>query len=959
MQITYDLHTATLSFTSSISQWLRASSTPIALARQLLHDIDSHGGEVSSTALTLPLAALAAWPESVAVAAGLPANSPLPIDLRATQGLGKAGTRITTRWLRPGTALPVSTPPQINGLLITLSGKTFRLQEPYYSALNLVEEFNALSNDEAMTQLRVWAQIREQLGDTSVSQVSDHNLRALRVITADAFTLSFTTDSRGDVQLEPILMADSAGEEIDPSETIPRALLAQDEALFAARLDDMPTGSAAFPLANGSYVVVDTRLQKALAAVKALRQSPPDIRKRAALNPEAYFAEVLGDETLLGKPLFIETERYSKRVSDLAEWEAPIVPWIKINSQAWEPASAAGFRIGGKDIPLGNSAHIAEAISKTQQAIANGEPTVTLQYPENPNVSAQVPATPATLSALKKLHAAVSARENPKPPKEPGDSDGPSVQVLVIENNFDSTSFVNTHVAARAGKATLPHCLHSVPKPHQSEGINWLQQHWLGGSKGALLADDMGLGKTYQALAFMGWLSELMDQGLYPRKPMLIVAPVGLLKNWEEEHGMHLMAPGVGNVVRAYGPHMQSLKRGTHANGTVKLDTLMLSKADWILANYEAINNYQLSFGLIEFAVVVYDEAQKIKSPNVRVTQAAKALNTEFTLAMTGTPVENRLADLWCIADTVQPGALGDLKEFSQNYEADDSEENLLRLREQIWHDCEQPSDGSLPRMMLRRMKSDRLKGLPEKREQYLRIVMPARQGEAYERAVKIKETKGGKATLEMIQALRAISLHPATYEGGFASELQLAPEESARFIGMMQVLKDVHAKQEKALIFVESLELQSDQHLPLFLQREFGMARPPLVINGEVDTATRQKRVHEFQSAPGFDVMLLSPKAGGVGITLTAANHVIHLSRWWNPAVEDQCSDRAYRIGQQRDVTIYYPMAVHPDAPDQSFDVKLHELMSRKRDLSQRLLAPGAITKAEIGTLLDELNVF
>lgn len=958
MQIAFDQHTATLSFPSTISDWLRADTTPPLLASQILNDLDQHTGEVDSATLTLPLAALAAWPESVALAAGLPQNSPLPIDLRATQGLGKAGTKITTRWLRPGTTLPVSTPPQIDGLFLSLSGRTFRLQEPYYSALRLVDGFNALIDAEAMTQLRIWAEIREHLGDHSVSQVSDHNLRALRVITADAFTFSFTTDPNGNVQLEPVLMADSAGEELDPTETQPRALLTQDEGIFASRLDDMPMGSAAFPLANGSYVVVDARLQKALAAVKALRQSPPDVRKRAALNPAAYFAEVLGDETLLGKPLFIETERYSKRVSDLAEWEAPIVPWIKINSQAWEPATDAGFRIGGKDIPLGNSAQIASAIAQTQAAIANGTPLVTLQDPENPSVSVEVPATPATLSALKKLHAAVSERENPKPPKEPG-SDSPSVQVLVIENNFDGTNFINTHVAPRSGIAKIPHCLHSNPKPHQSEGIQWLQQHWLSGSKGALLADDMGLGKTYQALAFLGWLRDLMDQGLYPRKPLLIVAPVGLLKNWEEEHGMHLMTPGLGNVVRAYGPHMQSLKRGTHANGTVKLDTLMLSKADWILANYEAINNYQLSFGLIEFAVVVYDEAQKIKSPDVRVTQAAKALNTEFTLAMTGTPIENRLADLWCIADTVQPGALGDLKEFSKNFEADNSEENLLRLRAKIWHDCSQTEDNAKPRMMLRRMKSDRLKGLPEKREQYLRIAMPSRQSEAYERAVKIKETKGGTATLEMIQALRAISLHPATYEGGFNSDLQLTPEESARFMGMMQVLKAVHAKQEKALIFVESLELQSDQHLPLFLQREFGMTRPPLVINGEVDTATRQKRVHEFQNASGFDVMLLSPKAGGVGITLTAANHVIHLSRWWNPAVEDQCSDRAYRIGQQRDVTIYYPMAVHPDAPDQSFDVKLHELMTRKRDLSQRLLAPGAITKAEISNLLDELNVF
>lgn len=949
---------ANISLPLPFDEWVRDSSTHAGLAAQLLSDTDALGVDTNTQKFTLPLQTLAAWSEPIARAAKLPPNSPLPLDIRASQGLGKTNTKLNSRWLRPGTTLPITASPRIEGLCLHVSGKTFRLQEPYFTSLRLIEEFNALSSDDTTEQFRVWSSLRKHLGEEQIGNVSDFNLRALRVISADSFTLNFKTDQHGNVQLVPVLMADASTEGLDPNETAPRALLEADETLFINRLDEMREGSAAFPLADGTYVVVDERLQKALAVMREARQASPEVRKRAVLNPELFLAEHLGDEILAGKPLFIETESYSKRVLDVAEWIPQILPWQKIASQDWSPSDEAGFRVGGKDIPLGNSNEIAQSIRIVEEAIAAGEATAVLHDPKNSKISAEVPANTATLTALGQLHKAVLQRESPELiDDEKEDKSHGKVQVLIIETNFEETGYLRSTVGRRSGSRRLPDCLRNAPKPHQEDGISWLQQHWLSGSKGALLADDMGLGKTYQSLAFMGWLRELMQEGLYPKKPIMIVAPVGLLKNWEEEHNLHLLAPGAGALVRAYGPDLRKLKQGAQRNGTVSLDTGTLQRADWILANYETINNYQLSFGSIEFAIIIYDEAQKIKSPAVRVTQAAKAMNTEFTLAMTGTPVENRLADLWCIADTVQPGALGDLKEFSQRYEKDPSEDVLLSLRNMIWHEPGQDDDH--PRMMLRRLKIDKLKGLPQKKEVSISVPMPPRQQEAYERAVTIKQTKGPSATLEMIQALRSISLHPATYEGGFSAENSINPDDSARFIACFNILDNVYAKQEKALIFVESLELQSDEHLPLMLMRKYHMRRAPLVINGEVDTATRQRRVRQFQEENGFDVMLLSPKAGGVGITLTKANHVIHLSRWWNPAVEDQCSDRAYRIGQEKDVTIYYLIAEHPGAPTQSFDVKLDQLMARKRQLSQRLLAPSIITKEDMSDLLDDLNVF
>jgi SNF2 family DNA or RNA helicase len=335
------------------------------------------------------------------------------------------------------------------------------------------------------------------------------------------------------------------------------------------------------------------------------------------------------------------------------------------------------------------------------------------------------------------------------------------------------------------------------------------------------------------------------------------------------------------------------------------------------------------------------------------MTSAAKALNADFALGMTGTPVENRLADLWCIADTCQPGALKDLKSFSQKFETGPTPETLKMLREHLWQQEELVGRGD-PLMMLRRLKIEKLKGLPEKHEHVIKKEMPKRQLEAYRQATALNDLRGPQGTLGLIQSLRQISLHPGLFDGK-----DFDPPDSARFAAMLEVLDRVHKLGEKALVFIESLEIQTANQLPLLLQRRYSLKQIPLVINGAVGTAERQKRVDSFQSGEGgFDLMLLSPKAGGVGLTLTAANHVIHLSRWWNPAVEDQCSDRAHRIGQNRDVHVYYPMAINPEHPDQSFDLKLNELMVRKRDLSRSMLMPMEFSKEDYDQLISGLGV-
>jgi SNF2 family DNA or RNA helicase len=687
--------------------------------------------------------------------------------------------------------------------------------------------------------------------------------------------------------------------------------------------------------------VADEPLQKALAAVKQLRQSSPEQRKRAAMYPEAVIREIMGvDES--EPTVFVETEKFAERVRDVGEWQAPVLPWIKISPQNWGGPQSAGIRIGGVELPL-DEPTVSQAIANIQTAIAQGQPTVTV-------AGQQIPATAANASALKQLHTAMT--REPRAPGSTETDDAAIKNVLIIETNFDETSFTRTSQGSRPGALGLPHGLKTSPKKHQEFGLSWLQKHWMEGSKGALLCDDMGLGKTFQALAFCLWLREMMEVGTIPKKPLLLIAPVGLLRNWEAEIDDHLFAPGLGNLVRAYGDHLKGLRRGRHVDGTAGLDTARLASADVVLANYEAVSDYQLSFGAVSFAAVVLDEAQKIKSPKARMTHAVKGLNADFSLAMTGTPVENRLADLWCIADAVQPGALADLREFSARYEVEGGDVQGLRL--QVWQ--EEDSTDARPKLLLRRLKTEKLDGLPAKHEHLFKVPMPPRQADAYQRALVMKEMSGPEGTLGMIHALRRVSLHPSLIEGGVhASELKV--EDSARFMAMMNILDKVAPTGEKVLIFLESLDLQEADQLPLLLQRRYGLAKAPMVINGQVSTEARQSRVDAFQRDVGFDVMLLSPKAGGVGLTLTAANHVIHLSRWWNPAVEDQCSDRVYRIGQTKPVHIYYPLAVLPDEEDFSFDVQLQMLMDRKRKLALNLLAAPAFTKDDYDSLITGIK--
>ena len=324
-------------------------------------------------------------------------------------------------------------------------------------------------------------------------------------------------------------------------------------------------------------------------------------------------------------------------------------------------------------------------------------------------------------------------------------------------------------------------------------------------------------------------------------------------------------------------------------------------------------------------------------------------MNADFRIGLTGTPIENASEDLWAIMDQLAPGSLGSLPEFRSEFSMPD-ETNMAELHRRVF-----APDGSRPPLALRRIKDLVARDLPEKTRLLHPRGMPARQAVAYEDA-RLKLAQGGiGAALKMLHHIRTVSVHPDLDGSGSDQEFIAS---SARLGAVFDLLRAIAEKRERALVFVEHRRMQ---HRFVELARaEFRLPRIDL-INGDTPISQRQTIVNRFQrhltGEPAFDLLVLGPKAAGTGLTLTAATHVIHLSRWWNPAVEEQCNDRVHRLGQTRPVTIHLPMAIHAGYREGSFDCLLHGLMQRKRRLAASALWPTGDTDGDVGALQRMLS--
>lgn len=884
-------------------------------------------------------ALVASLSDSEAQALDLPPATRLALNLRSHGLIHRDGFRIDVSWTRSG-GVAVRATVKDDGL-IHHDQRDWRIPEPLYTALGQVAAINA-APDEAARQEALAALKRVIGSDAAANIAPDGLIERLRLSYASGFSLSLTPSAHG-FDFDPVLFGrerlDVAedGTTLDEEQDglLPPAL----EASFRRRFRSGDGARRTYLLDDGSILYVDPQLSRALKEVRRAQGGTAEQRRSFAAAPERYIAEALRDA---GEPsedvarLFVETQQFSDRVAGIDIWRKPVLPWVKPKPNSWLPESF-GLRIGeGEDartidIP---PKRLPEAHEAAKSAVREERATFAFD-------GEAVPATQATLAALDSLSALAEAAQAAAEAPDRIDAPPPAVlqrYFLQVRDNLEEVAYepLGPAVAIEAPPPDMPAALRMAPKPHQVDGFRWLASCWLSGAPGALLADDMGLGKTYQALAFLAWMRRQEAQ----TRPVLIVAPTGLLANWRDEIDRHLEPDALGRVVGVYGAELGRMRDGAGRDidsGSSALDPGAWTQAGVVLTTYETMRDYHLSFARQPFAAILYDEAQKLKNPASQITRAAKTLNARFNLALTGTPVENRLQDLWSIFDVVHPGLLGSSKAFEQTYPAD--QERLQAL-----HDRLTKPEGARPPVLLRRLKEECLDSLPRKIVRAIPVDMPPQQAAAYDRvvhrALAVKGTGQRGRMLEILAQLRGVSLHPlAPEEAGASADYW---EASARLRTLFALLDDIAGKGEKVLIFCESLAMQAQ--LAAEIRRRYALPHAVARIHGGVGGDARQEAVNAFQKrGEGFDAMILSPKAGGVGLTLTAANHVVHLSRWWNPSVEDQATDRAFRIGQQRDVTVYLPQAVHPvpGLAETSFDLKLHALMERKRGLSRGLFAP------------------
>lgn len=462
-------------------------------------------------------------------------------------------------------------------------------------------------------------------------------------------------------------------------------------------------------------------------------------------------------------------------------------------------------------------------------------------------------------------------------------------------------------------------------KPHQREAIRWLWDRYQRGEHGVLLADDMGLGKTLQIAAFLALVRATSKLG-EPRRPHLIVCPVILLDNWDDELRTFFRPEVFAARIVLYGDELRRRKRER------SLDLSGLAQSDTVLTNYETLQSHQQSLLTLDWEVVALDEAQAIKNPDTYRARAARGLKRRFGICSTGTPVENKLSDLWALYDFLRPGdPFSTLKEFQRTYEADPVE-GVPRVREVLRYPGASAS-------LLRRTKNEVL-ALPAKTVEVHRVPMTPQQVEL-ERHL----TSGPRSqnVLQVLQGLQKLYQHPqllvSETERRSSWSVATALAESPKLALCVQILRTIRAAGEKALVFTLWMGMQ--ELLVDVLRAELGLPRVR-VINGDPSQRRHAKKyIDELGQTSGFGVLILSPLAAGTGLTITSANHVIHYGRWWNPAKEDQATDRAYRIGQTRPVRVHYPLLHHPGQQERGFDVKLHGLVEGKRGMARDFLAP------------------
>jgi SNF2 family DNA or RNA helicase len=463
-------------------------------------------------------------------------------------------------------------------------------------------------------------------------------------------------------------------------------------------------------------------------------------------------------------------------------------------------------------------------------------------------------------------------------------------------------------------------------RPYQERGAGWLAflERW---GLGACLADDMGLGKTIQFIAF---LLHLKEQNVL-ENPTLLVCPTSVLSNWERE-------------VKKFAPSLKVLEYHGDKRPKGKTFVETVKKYDLVITSYSLVHRDIKSLQSLAWQIVVLDEAQNVKNPDAKQSQAVRQLETNFRIALTGTPVENRLQELWSILDFLNPGYLGNKQFFQRRFAmpiqkyGDAASLNQLR--------------GLVQPFILRRLKTDKtiIQDLPEKQEMTVFCGLSAEQATLYQQLVETSLTEIDQAEglqrkgmiLALLVKLKQICNHPAQY----LKESSLAKHHSAKLQRLEEMLEEVISSGDRSLIFTQFAEW--GKLLKHHLEKQLG--REIFFLYGSTAKKQREEMIDRFQHDPqGPPIMILSLKAGGVGLNLTRANHVFHFDRWWNPAVENQATDRVFRIGQTRNVQ------VHKFVCTGTLEEKIHDMIESKKQLAEQVIGAGEDWLTEMDT--DQLR--
>lgn len=869
--------------------------------------------------------------------------SPFTIELSTKGSLGYADFRYTYKFFYGYQQVTL----ERVGCFIKRVNKIYRFDKQTFSLLEEIEKFNNLP-DEVKLSKDAYINFSQVKGlAENISAKIDKYILSQRILVPSKVAIDILDHGNGRISL------------------VPKFDEVSDESVRAAFLqnNDIDQIFSLDPINNENiFVVLDESQQEVLRRIRKFRRISGVEKAQVLSNPNVIFD---------GVAEAVDVKDFAPRVKGIGDFPFVAQPYIQhsnvgifddVNGYSQNQKFSAGIKcqyLDGNEeyVEFSSRAEVLDFNQKVEESWRKGLGTV--QFKDK-----NIVIDKHFVDSFRGLLSKVTPLQPTSNPTRISESERKYLLIYTNESDLEyteQTEDVNLSQTLDLPKSLKPN---TYLKDHQKQGISWLQTNYSFSRKGCLLADDMGLGKTLQILTFLAWIIERGDISFEPSKkeqapwkPILVITPIILLDSQTWINDMKKFFQAEGAVFEPYvvlrGNELKSFRQAKSQEtkiGQAVLDINKLLNYRIVFTNYETIVNYQHSFAKMSdnWSVIVTDEAQEYKTPNTKISHALKSLFPKFRIACTGTPVETRLLDLWNLFDFLQPGHLGSAKTFSKEYEQPSNEQvnvndknipaGINRLRDRLFF--------GKPNSFVLRREKNHLLDLPKKHEHKLMCYLSEEQRNWHLDIIqKSKSRLQENHPFKLIQCLLKLYQHPALVPQYAPTTTEEAVSQCPKIQTLIEILKDVKRKREKALIFTRSLDMQ--QMLSTIFKDVFGLSVD--IVNGSISrkgttqssNKTRSGIIQTFKEKEGFNILILSPDVAGMGLTLVEANHVVHYGRWWNPAKEAQATDRVYRIGQNKEVHVYYLLAIDPYNQFKTFDQKLDDIIQKRRVLANDFLSP------------------